>query len=79
MKQSVLQCLRSFFSTCHSSHRERAAALTIVEVEELEHIFALLLFGSFVGFPSPPSFLSVQLLPLMEKELVVLNERAKIR
>jgi len=60
-----------------TSNRERAAALTVVELEELENIFALLILGSFVGFPSPPSFLAVELLPFMEKELTILNERAR--
>jgi hypothetical protein len=58
-------------------HREKAVALTVVEMEELENIFALLLLGSFVGFPSPPTFLAVELLPFMEKELHILNKRAK--
>ncbi|MBN2687067.1 MAG: hypothetical protein JXR85_02715 [Deltaproteobacteria bacterium] len=58
-------------------HRENACALTIVEMEELENIFALLLLGSFVGFPSPPTFLAVELLPYMEKEFKMLHRRAE--
>ena len=77
MNPSILHYIRDFFSTFHASHQERAAALTIVEAEELENIFALLLLGSFVGFPSPPTFLAVELLPFMEKELTILNRRAK--
>lgn len=60
-----------------ATHRDNATALTVMEMEELENIFALLLMGSFVGFPSPPTFLSVELLPFMERELRVLNKRAK--
>jgi len=69
--------LRCFFSGFHACQREQAIALTRVEARELENIFALLLLGSFVGFPAPPSFLAVELLPFMEKELRILNQRAK--
>jgi len=74
---STLDSLRRILSAFDASHRERALALTAVEMEELENIFTLLLLGSFVGFPSPPSFLAIELLPFMEKELAVLNKRAK--
>jgi hypothetical protein len=74
---SFFSYLRNIFSSIHTMHREKAVALTVVEMEELENIFALLLLGSFVGFPSPPTFLAVELLPFMEKELHILNKRAK--
>ena len=77
MKLSIPNFFRQFFKGIDTVHRNNAAALTIFEVEELENIFALLLLGSFVGFPSPPTFLAVELLPFMEKELRVLNKRAK--
>ena len=77
MGLSILSFLRRIFSGLHASQSENAAALTIVETEELENIFALLLLGSFVGLPSPPTFLAVELLPFMEKELKILNRRAK--
>ena len=55
----------------------RAAALTCVEERELENIFALLLLGSFVGLPAPPTFLAVELLPFMQKEIQILSRRAE--
>ena len=77
MNASVLKFLRSLWAGIDTSHREDAVALTITEVEELQNIFALLLLGSFVGFPSPPSFIAVELLPYMEQELTILNKRAQ--
>ena len=74
---SIFEFIQRIFSAFHAMHREDAVALTIVEMEELENIFALLLLGSFVGFPSPPTFLAVELLPFMEKELNILNRRAQ--
>jgi hypothetical protein len=52
----------------------RAKAVDIIEYEvaELDNIFAILVLGAFVGIPSPPIFISTQLLPLMEKELDVM-------
>lgn len=40
-------------------------------------MFVLLLMGSFTGLPAPPSFISAELLPLMEHELKVANRRAE--
>ncbi|UCH00603.1 MAG: hypothetical protein JSU78_01110 [Deltaproteobacteria bacterium] len=77
MGLSILRFFRRIFSGLHTSQRENAVALTIVETEELENIFALLVLGSFVGLPSPPTFLAVELLPFMETELRILNRRAK--
>ncbi len=68
--------MRGVFSGMGAAHREKAAALTVAEVAELRNIFALLLLGSFVGFPAPPGFLAVELLPFMEKELRILDRRA---
>jgi hypothetical protein len=45
------------------------------EVEELENIFGVLVLGSFVGMPSPPMQISLDLMPLMEKELILMMEK----
>ena len=77
MAFSIFDFLRTICNDIGASHRADACALTITEVDELRNIFALLLLGSFVGLPSPPSFLAVELLPYMQKELEVLNKRAQ--
>ena len=77
MISSLYRRVRRFLTNIDATHRQKAAALTVVEMEELENIFALLLLGSFAGFPSPPTFLAVELLPYMERELQVLCKRAK--
>ena len=74
---SLLSFIKRILGEFDATHRENATILTVMEVEELENIFALLIMGSFVGFPSPPTFLSVELLPFMERELRVLNKKAK--
>jgi hypothetical protein len=52
--------------------RARAVDIIEYEVEELDNIFGILVLGAFVGIPSPPIFVSTQLLPLMERELGVM-------
>ena len=77
MISSIVQRIRRIFADFDATHREKATALTVMEMEELENIFALLLLGSFAGFPSPPTFIAVELLPYMERELQILCKRAK--
>ena len=76
MKLSIFDFLRKLCKDIGKTHRSNVCALTVTEVEELRNIFALLLLGSFVGLPSPPSFLVVELLPYMQKELEILNRKA---
>ena len=77
MISSIVQWVRRIFADFDTAHREKVTALTVMEMEELENIFALLLIGSFAGFSSPPTFLAVELLPYMERELQILCKRAK--
>jgi len=44
-----------------------------VELRELENIFALIVLGSFIGLPSPPTTISLRLLPYLGRELVVMT------
>ena len=73
----MLGWARLILSDFGAVHRKRVTELTAYEARELENLFVLLLMGSFVGVPSPPSFLAVELLPLLEHELEVLNARAR--
>lgn len=47
------------------------------EVEEMEYIFAMLCQGAFIGMPGPPARISLDLLPDMEKDLILLMERVQ--
>lgn len=72
----LLKGLKAFFSTLDESHRKQVTDVTEFEIRELENLFVLLLMGSFSGMPSPPSFISAELLPHLEHEIRVLNSRA---
>ena len=73
----AMKLVRGFFSTMDQAHRDNAVELTEFEARELENVFVLILMGSFMGMPSPPSSLSIELLPYMEHELRVLNRKAE--
>jgi hypothetical protein len=77
MISGALDLARNWLSAFLASRRNDAVALTVLEVKELENIFALLLMGSFVGIPAPPTFIAVELLPFLEEELRVLESRAE--
>ena len=67
--KKFLSVIIEFFHDMGTVNRENATKIIEYETEEMEHIFALLLFGSFTGMPSPPVHITLQLLPLMEQEL----------
>ena len=52
----------------------RNSAVETIEFElgEMENIFALLVLGSFVGLPSPPMQITLDLLPEMEEYLTLM-------
>ena len=65
----------SFWKIADEVARAKAVNTIEVEVEELENIFGMLVLGSFIGFPSPPMQISLDLMPLMEKELILMLEK----
>jgi len=55
--------------------RSKAVGTIETEVEEMENIFGVLVLGSFIGMPSPPMQISLDLMPFMEKELILMLEK----
>ena len=55
--------------------RGQAAETLEHETEELRHIFALLVLGVFVGLPSPPVQITLELMPEMEAELCLMLDK----
>lgn len=70
------KALRAFFELYSESMRHTATDRIEWETLELENIFALLVLGVYVGLPSPPMQLTLELMPLMERELVLMINRA---
>jgi hypothetical protein len=57
-------------------HKEKATGIAEFELKELENIFSLLILGGFVGMPSPPVPIAMELLPYMERELTIMLARS---
>ena len=55
--------------------RGKAVETIEYEVGELDNIFAILVLGAFIGIPSPPFQITLELLPEMDKELEVMLEK----
>jgi len=70
--------IRSAIKIITQVNREKATSILEFEAHELENIFALLVLGGFAGLPSPPSPVAVELLPYMEKELLMLLSRTDL-
>jgi len=67
--------LVGFWQVADEVARNKAVGTIEAELEELEYIFAVLVQGTFIGMPSPPVQICMDLLPLMEKDLILLLER----
>ncbi len=69
----VFKRLSSIFDAVISLFKGRSIEYIEIELRELENVFALIVLGSFVGLPSPPSTISLRLLPYMGRELLVMS------
>ena len=78
MPHSFGHILKSAINVVVQVNREKATGLLEFEVKELDNIFALLILGGFAGLPSPPSPIAIELLPFMEKELIMLLSRTDL-
>jgi hypothetical protein len=71
----VKTCLVEYWQIADEVARSKAVGTIEAELEELEYVFALLVQGTFIGMPSPPVQICMDLLPMMEKDLILLLER----
>ncbi len=68
--------IKAFFKGFGGSFKDQSTEYIEFEERELENVFALILMGSFIGIPSPPTTLVVRLMPHMVRELYVMQQRA---
>ncbi|MEH0018327.1 MAG: hypothetical protein V6Z89_01680 [Desulfobacter sp.] len=67
--------LRGTWQAADQVARDKAVNTLEAELEEMETIFAVLVQGAFIGLPAPPAQISLDLLPIMEEDLVLLLDR----
>ena len=75
---SVKKTLKAFWQVLVQVQRDKATGMLEFELKELENIFTLLLFGSFVGLPAPPSAMAFELMPYLEDEIKLMISRADL-
>jgi hypothetical protein len=71
IKHSVMR----FYRIADAVGRSKAVETIEPEIEELENIFALLVLGAFIGIPSPPIHITMELMPDMEREFRIMIEK----
>lgn len=74
-KNTLFQ-IKSFIDGFMESMNHKATHQIEYEIREMEHSFSLMLFGNFVGLPSPPMPISMELLPIMYEDLEQILLRA---
>lgn len=75
MLSRILKRLRSVYQIADAVYRDKACDTVEHELEELEHIFALLVLGCFVGIPSPPIQITMEMMPVMEREFALMLDK----
>ena len=73
--KSITDRVISIWKITDEVARGKAVETIEVELEELKNVFGVLVLGSFIGMPSPPMQISLDLMPFMEKELILMMEK----
>ncbi len=70
--EKVAAFVKQLLADIKAVNAEKATGILEYETKQLQTIFCLLVFGSFIGMPSPPVHLTLQLMPLMEEDASLL-------
>ena len=73
--QKIKHRLKVLWQAADQTARGNAVDTLEHEIEELTHIFALLVLGSMVGLPSPPAQITLELMPEMEAEMRLMIDK----
>jgi hypothetical protein len=72
---SIKKKMITAFKTTDAVMRGKAVETLEYELEELDNIFGVLVLGALIGIPSPPIHITMELLPLMDRELNLMLEK----
>jgi hypothetical protein len=78
MLDRIIIYFRKIVNLLNKMTRLKATGMLEWEKSELENIFSLLVFGSFVGLPSTPTQITLALLPLMEEDLIHMINKVQL-
>jgi hypothetical protein len=71
LKKQIIEA----FEITDGAMRSKAVETIEHEVAELDNIFGILVLGAFIGIPSPPIHITMELLPLMDKEFEIMLDK----
>lgn len=71
----IIEKLKNGLLLFDRAAREKAVDVLEWEAIEMDNIFGLIVLGSFVGMPSPPLQITLELLPEMEQHLLLMLEK----
>ena len=66
----ILIKLKGIYKNYDEASRQKAVDVLEYELSEMENIFGLIVLGAFIGLPSPPMQITLDLLPEMERHLI---------
>ena len=66
-----------FWKIADEVARHKAVDTIEYELEEMDNIFGILVLGAFIGIPSPPIHITMELLPDMEREFKLILEKVQ--
>ncbi|MCP4915278.1 MAG: hypothetical protein GY909_19310 [Oligoflexia bacterium] len=69
--------LKTILNTFTEGFKETSVRAIEKDLKEMENAFALCIVGSLAGIPAPPNYLSLLLLPHLEREIKVMIVRSE--
>lgn len=75
-KTTILTTIKKAWNIVAQVQRDKATGMLEFQLKEMENLFTIFLYGSFIGLPAPPAPIAIELLPYMEKELALMISRA---
>lgn len=72
---SLKDKIASAYHVADEVMRSKAVETIKYEAGELDNIFAILVLGAFIGIPSPPIHITMELLPDMKDEFEIMLEK----
>ncbi len=69
---SIWQKIKDLWRKFDEFNRQNFVEMQQQELAELETVFALLTVGNFIGLPSPPSHVALEIITSLDKEFDIL-------
>ncbi|RKX66809.1 hypothetical protein DRP44_03335 [candidate division TA06 bacterium] len=68
--------IRRFLQLLEEVQKNKATDIIEFELKETENLFALITLGEMVGYANPPVSITLSLIPYMEREVILMTNRA---